>query len=89
MLEWHWGIELLIDHPQTYTVRAVTYVEGWTLRREDLVLCMKHQIALRDELIDICESSFGDEQYREIRAFLESIGPYKQGRERHNEEVGE
>jgi hypothetical protein len=81
--------ELLIDHPQTYTVRAVTYVEGWTLRREDLVLCMKHQIGLRDELIDICQYSFGDEQYREIRTFLESIGPYRSRRPRPSQEQGE
>jgi hypothetical protein len=30
----------------------------------------------RDELIDICQYSFGQEQSRQIRAFLELIGPY-------------
>jgi hypothetical protein len=41
---------------------------------------MKHQIALRDELIDICQDLFGQEQYQQIRAFLESIGPYDPAR---------
>jgi hypothetical protein len=36
--------ELLIEQPHTYTVQVVTYVEGWTLRRDDLVHSMKYRL---------------------------------------------
>jgi CRP-like cAMP-binding protein len=51
-------LELLVDSPRELTVRAVTYVEGWALHRRDLVMCMTHQMDLRNELLEICKMVF-------------------------------
>jgi hypothetical protein len=64
--------ELLIEQSHMCTMQVVTYIEGWTLQRDDFVHSMKHRIALRGELIEICQDSFGQEQYRQRKAFLES-----------------
>jgi hyperpolarization activated cyclic nucleotide-gated potassium channel 2 len=59
-------LELLIDTPREMTVKAVTYVDGWVLSREDLVMTMKHQLELRNELLGICQLVFPD-HYKHIR----------------------
>jgi hypothetical protein len=36
--------ELLIEQSHTYTMQVVIYVEGWTLRRDDLMHSMKYRL---------------------------------------------
>lgn len=59
-------LELFIDQPRTATVKAVTYVEGWTISRDDLVMGMSHQSDLRTELLQTCKMVFPN-YYKQIR----------------------
>jgi hyperpolarization activated cyclic nucleotide-gated potassium channel 2 len=69
-------LELLVDMPREMTVIAVTYVEGWVLHRDDLVLSMRHQIALRNELLQICRLVF-PAYFTQIKGLLSKVGPHE------------
>lgn len=61
--------ELFVDLPANMTVKAVTYVEGWTISREDLVQSLKHQQDLLQEFLDMAKVLYPKE-YKDIRRLL-------------------
>ena len=53
-------IEMLIDRPRHATVKAVTFIEGWTISRNALLMAVSHQLDMRKELINNFKMVFVD-----------------------------
>jgi hypothetical protein len=77
-------LELLVDVPRAMTVVAVTYVDGWVLHRNDLVLEMEHQIGLRNELLQICRLVF-PAYFDQIKLLLSRVGPQDRSERRRRQ----
>ena len=68
-------IEMLIDRPRHATVKAVTFLEGWTVSRNALLMSVSHQLDLKNELLANFQMVFVDysDQINELFAHNDGL----------------
>jgi CRP-like cAMP-binding protein len=61
--------EILVDLPRGSSVKAVTYVRGWKLEREDMQLEVGLKAEMKDEMLNVVKMLFPD-FYKTVRRML-------------------